>query len=69
VGRQLAKIDAVRKQRINYKPDAFTRAGEYAWKSPGEVAIFAMAPPYKELHEYTESLQKLATLIDAMRKG
>lgn len=64
VGRGLGEIDAVRKQRLTYKPDAFSWAGMYSGNAPGEVAIYGMRPPYSELHEYAENLGKLRRLIE-----
>lgn len=67
VGRCLGEIDAVRKQRLTYKPDALTYAGMYSGNAPGEVAIYSMPPPYRELHEYAENLGVVRSLIEGMQ--
>jgi hypothetical protein len=56
VGSRLAEIDAVRKQTLRYKPDAFTYEGIWQGKAPGDVAIYSMSPPYEALEDHPSAL-------------
>src|SRR5581483_1285844 len=59
VARRLHAIDAVRKQTIDYKPDAFTLAGIYKRSDRGSVAIYRCSPPYEVLTEQSGALARL----------
>lgn len=59
VGSRLAEVDAVRTQTLLYKPDAFTYEGIWAGSNPGQVAIYSMKKPYKELLEHPDALAAL----------
>ena len=59
VGSRLAAVDAVRKQTLQYKPDAFTYHGTWSGRNPGDVAIYTMRPPFEVLSSNPTAIRAL----------
>lgn len=49
VAKRLHEIGAVKKMRLDYKPDIFTYGGLYEGSSPGDVAMYKCKAPYDKL--------------------